>query len=62
MAGLNHQTMNTEGLDEGLIETLCKKAVVKVTGLCGYYTMVTFGVGTDADAQSANLTKEPTKP
>jgi len=67
MAGLNHQTMNTEGLDEGLIETLAKKAVVEVTGLCGYYTMVAmtlnaFSVGTDADAQSANLTKEPTKP
>jgi hypothetical protein len=50
--------MNTEGL----IETLCKKAVVEVTGLCGYNTMVAFGVGTDSDAQSANLTKEPTKP
>ena len=67
MAGLNHQTMNTEGLDEGLIETLGKKAVVELTGLCGYYTMVAmtphaFGVGTDADARSANLTNEPTKP
>jgi len=54
-------------LTKGLIETLGKKAVVEVTGLCGYYTMVAmtlnaFGVETDADARSANLTKKPTKP
>lgn len=50
-----------------LIEALGTKSAVEVTGLCGYYTMVAmtlnaFGVGTDAEADSPNLTNKPTTP